>query len=215
MPAIFYGYSSPIAISGPRITPAFGPQWDRAEVTLLCTGDAKERGGYARNDPFPGVTGFYIDSDPATEPVANNKYTVSLSGRGAVKQRVYSGMDSVAQSEMHSNIVIGGTAYNAAAPAWPAADILLNSDSFRQTIVGATSLYGSVGSKYDSPAVGSFPPTPDNPFTDISEPRLNFPWGWVLVRRPAEPLLDGPFSSAGPWLVTYEYTYRHKYLPST
>jgi len=216
MPANYFGYSDAQPVNGPRITPANGPQWDRAEVTLLCVGLIASAGGYSRGDAFPDVAGFVVDSDPQTEPAGSGSYLVTLSGRGVINgPRVYSGKDAFAASEQRTNITIGGTQYSPFEPAWPEVDLMLNSEGFRQVIVGAASMVGDVGQKVNAPQVGSFPTPPPNPWDTIANPKLNYPWGWVLARRSAEPLIDGAYTDAGPWLLTLDYVYRWKLTPSS
>lgn len=213
MASQFYGYTEPQCISGPRITPSQGPAWDRAEATFLCTGDRAAAGGFVRGTPFPGAPGFYLDGDPETEATANNAYLVRINGRGCAEPRVYSQRISYTASEVQANLEVGGVPFSTFQSAWPQVDLLLNQEGFRQIIVGATTILGDVGQRVAAPQDGAFPPAPPNPWTEIDSPRLNYPWGWILARRDAEPLIDGPYSAAGPWILTNDYVYRWKVVP--
>ena len=212
----YFGYTEPQPIEGPRRIPGEGPQWDRAEVSYLCTsqGGSSRQLNYARNDPFPGLLGFIIDGDPETEEVASNAYILRLRGRGVITPRVYSAAISYASSEQISEVTIAGKPFSRYQAAWPQADIMLNSEGFRQVIVGATSLQGKVGQKVGSPQVGNFPAAPPNPWGNIANPKIQVPAGWVLARRDAEPLIDGAFNSAGPWILTLDYVFRWEVVPS-
>lgn len=212
MGSISYGYSTPQCVEGPVITSGKGPSWDRAEATFLCPGNRALEGGFKEGQPFPDAPGFVIDTI-ASASAGTGKHEVRLSGIGVKKVRVYCARNSYTSSQVESNIEVGGVPYSLYNPAWPQVDLLLNGEGFRQIIVGATSILGDVGQKVAAPQVGGFPNVPQNPWTEIDEPTLNFPWGWVIARRDAEPLTDGPYSSGGPWILTTEYAFRWKLRP--
>ena len=214
MASQFYGYPEPQCISGPRITPGRGASWDLAEATFLCVGDPTAAGGFSLNDPFPKAPNFFIDGPPEIESVASNAYTVRVTGKGYKAKRVYSYRQSYTAGEMSTDLTIPGVPYATFSEAWPEVDLMLNAEGFRQIIVGAQNIVGDVGQKVSAPQEGSFPPPPPNPYSSIAKPRLQYPWGWVLAKRDADPLVEGVYNASGPWLLTLDYVWRHKMVPA-
>ncbi len=210
----FYAYPDPQCIRGPVITPSKGATWDTVEADFLCVGDQLTGGGFSSGDPFPGVPGFVVDSEPNTQPAAEGGYIATVSGRGVKKVRVYSQPISYADGEIVAELEVTGVPFDIFQAAWPEVDLMKNAAGFRQIVVGATGLPPQPGSKVTAPMVGPFPPAPANIFDRIESPRLQWPFGWVLSRVDAQPLVDGPFQQSGPWIVTADYIYRHKLVPS-
>lgn len=213
MASQFYSIPEPTPVQGPRITEADGEQWDRAEVTYLCQGDPGQRGGFEKGRDFPDAPGLII-AEIDTESVARGGYLVHLTGKGVRngRQRVYSSRRCFSSSEQVRDVDIGGVPFSPFKTKWPAVDLLLAQVGFRQVIVGATTLtpQSAMGRSVGAPAVGSFPPAPDNPWDSVDSPLLHYPWGWTLVNIDSIPLRDGAYGDQGPWIAIYDYAYRWK-----
>jgi hypothetical protein len=205
MSAQFIGPSSDEVIDGPTITLADGPQWDRAEVTLLSStpGAGHTHGG-------AHFCQGYIVTDHTSQQLHDRRWQVRLGGKGFDRQRVYSKVISYADVQQVNDFKTPKFPGPGRSGSWPAASVFLNAMGFEQTIVGATQLGGTPGDAVGSPVVGSFPPIPPGLFDQIPVERaqLNFPAGWVLARQEADPLNDGAYSGSGPWILMVSYVYR-------
>lgn len=210
--SVFYANNQPEWVAGPTVTPAKGATWDTCEGTMLCTGNMFAA-PWSIGQAFPDVPNFVLDADPAVEPAANGGYLARLTGRGVRRKRIYSQVISFADSEVVANLEVGGVPYSNSNSAWPEVDLMMNSQGFRQIVVGATVLSGSVGQRVSAPMEGAFPPPPPQIFDFIGTPRLQWPFSYVLARRDAIPLVDGPYQQAGPWLVTCDYVWRWRLVP--
>lgn len=205
MSAIFIGGQTTEIIEGPTLTQADGAQWDRSELTVLSNTPS---GGYTHGGGHY-TTGFVV-TEHASQQIHRDRWRVQVTGKGVIRERVYSKVISYADVQQVNDLRVARYPGPGRDGSWPAASVFLNAMGFEQTIVGAKSLGGTPGEAVGSPVVGSFPPIPPGLFDSIPLERaqLNYPAGWVLARQDAEPLSDGPFGSAGPWILTCSYVYR-------